>query len=323
MIYIDMEGFTDPHEFIIELLNHGKPTLLRKAKNLFYSARDTTDSVQILDMIKIDLRESNHDWKEKGMEIFSELAKEHPKPIVVIDELPVYLLNMKEKHQDGGLTISAFLHWLRRIRQELEIRFIVCGSIGIDAIIDKYGLENSINDLSRLSLPPFDDKIAKGMIMTLLDRYGIAYTDELIEKIMRHIGLQVPFFIQLMLREITIRTNFGKEKLTDKIIHDSYRCGLLGSEGRKDFKWYFKRLEAEFGSDHEIVKEILEHLARVSNATEDEIELIYNKHRRDRQKFVKLLDTLETGFYIARGGGRLTFHNKVLRDLWLLECRSH
>ena len=321
-IYIDMEGSAKPHEFIMELLNQVNPTLLQKAKNLFQSARDATNAVQILNMIEIRLREPNDDWKKKGKEIFRELKKDNSKSIVIIDELPTYLFKMQEKYQDDGSTISAFLHWLRNIRQDLQIRFIVCGSIGIDSIVDRYGLENSVNDLSRLSLPPFDDKTAKGMITTLLNKYNIVHTNDLIEEIMAQIGLQVPFFIQLMLKEIRHRTNFGQEKLTSEIITNSYRHGLLGIEGKKDFEWNFKRLKTEFkGKDYQITTEILKRLTQVSSATEAELEEIYNKikQKENKPEFRKILDILETGFYIARNGDNLAFHNKVLRDLWIQE----
>ena len=318
--YIDMEGFADPSEFIIELLSHVNPTLLQKVKNLFHSARDATDAFEILDVIGIRLREPNNNWKKKGTEIFRELQKNNSKSIIIIDELPIYLLNMQEKYHDNGSTISTFLHWLRSIRQDLQIRFIVCGSVGIDSIVDRYGLENSVNDLSRLSLLPFDDETAKGMITTLLDKYGIAHIDDLIKEIMAQIGLQVPFFIQLMLKEILDRTDFGKEKLTSEIISNSYRHGLLGTEGKKDFEWYFKRLKTEFeGKDYLIALEILKRLTQVSSATEAELEDLHNKIKRkeNRSEFRRILDILEAGFYIAKDGNGLVFHNKVLHDLWI------
>ena len=322
VIYIDMEGFSDPYEFVVELLSHANPTLLQKARNLFRSARDATDEFQLLDLARIKLREPDGSWKKDGTEIFRELKKGNPKSIVIIDELPTYLLKMQEKYGDDGSTISMFLHWLRRIRQDLQIRFIVCGSVGIDTIVDKYGLETAVNDFAKLQLPPFDDRTAKGMITTLLDKYGIGYTDDLIKEIMASIGLQVPFFIQLMLKEILDRTDFGSKGLTSEIISDSYRQGLLGTEGKKDFAWYFKRLRTEFqGKDYQSVLEILRLLARVPSAPEAELEEIHSriKHGDDRIGFRRILDTLETGFYIMRSDAGVTFHNKVLRDLWIQE----
>ena len=232
-----MEGFTDPSEFITELLSHIDSTALQKIKHLFTNAKNEIEELQILNIIRMKLK-SAHSWKNDGTKIFHELKKNRSKIIVIIDELPIYLLRMEEKYQDNGTTISTFLHWLRSIRQDLQIRFIVCGSIGINSIIDKYGLENSVNDLSRLSLLPFDDETAKGMITTLLDKYNIEYTEDLIREIMDQIGLQVPFFIQSILREIRDRTNYGDKKLTSEIIADSYRKGpywvLKGKKILKD-----------------------------------------------------------------------------------------
>ena len=194
VIYIDMEGSSDPYEFVVELLEHANIPLSHKMRNLFRSARGATDEFQ-LGFAGIKLRGSNNNWKKNGTEIFREMKKNNPKSIVIIDELTTYLLNMQKKYRDDGSTISTFLHWLRGIRQDLQIRFIVCGSVGIDSTVHKYGLKNAVNDFAKLSLPPFNDTTAKGMITTLLDKYGIGYTDGLIKKIMESIGLQVPFFI--------------------------------------------------------------------------------------------------------------------------------
>ena len=322
VIYIDMEGFSDPYEFVVELLSHANPTLLQRTRNLFRSARDATDEFQLLDFVRVKLREPDDSWKKDGTEIFRELKKGNPKSIVIIDELPTYLLKMQEKYGDNGSTTSTFLHWLRGIRQDLQIRFIVCGSVGIDAIVDKYGLETAVNDFAKLQLLPFDDTTAKDMITILLDKYNIDHTDDLIKEIMESIGLQVPFFIQLMLKEIRDRTGFGSKDLTSEIISDSYRQGLLGAEGKKDFVWYFKRLRTEFqGKDYQTALEILRLLAQVPSAPESELEAIHSRIQRrdDRPGFRRILDALETGFYITRSDVGITFHNKVLRDLWILE----
>ena len=322
VIYVDMEGSSDSYEFVVELSKRVSTTPLQKTRNLFRSARDATDELHLPGLVGVKLREPDVSWKEDGTKIFCELKKSNPKSIVVIDELPTYLLMVQNKYGDSGSTISTFLHWLRRIRQDLQIRFVVCGSIGIDTIVDKYRLENSVNDFARLQLLPFDDETAKGMITTLLDRYGIGHTDDLIKEIMESIGLQVPFFIQLMLKEIRDRTDSERKDLTSEIIFDSYWKGLLGAEGKKDFAWYFERLTTEFrGKDHRAALEILHLLARVPGAPEAELAEIHSEitQRDDESGFRRILHVLETGFYITRNDAGITFHNKVLRDLWIQE----
>ena len=322
VIYIDMEGSADPYEFIIEILNHSESTPLQKIKRFFHSARDSTNNFQILDAIKIELQKPNSDLKKEGTKIFHELIESNSRLIIVIDELPLYLLKMQEKYQDGGSTISTFLHWLRKMRQDLQIRFIVCGSIGIHALVDRYGLENSVNDLAKVSLPPFDDETAKGMIAAVLNKHNIRHTEDIVNEIMNQIGLQVPFFIQLMLKEARDRTNFGKEELTSEIVTESYRKGLLGTEGKGDFEWYFKRLKGEFrGKNYSVALGILELLTKVPGASESELEDIYKriKRRENRPEFRQILRILESGYYIRQNKGVILFHNKILRDLWIQE----
>ena len=322
VIYTDLEDLHDPYEFLAALLSHINLTPLQKTRNLLRNARDATDEFQLLDLVRVNLRKPDGNWKKDGTEIFRELKKSNPRSIVILDNLPIYLLNLQETYGDDSSTISTFMRWLRKIRQDLQIRFIICGSVGIDTIVDKYGLDTTVNDLAKLPLRPFEDTTAKGMITTLLDRYGINHTDDLIKEIMESIGLQVPFFIQLMLKEIREKTNRGRKDLTSKIISDSYTQGLLGTEGKKDFAGYSKRLKIEFqGKNYQTALEILHLLARVPSAPEAELGEIHSRITRgdDKPGFRRILDTLETGFYIARNDAGITFHNKVLRDLWIRE----
>ena len=320
--YIDMEGFEHPYEFITELLDHVESNILQNLKNIFRDVRNNTESVNFVNTFAIALRTPDRDWKKEGIKVFQELIKNNPQQIVIIDELPIYLRKIQDKYQDDGRTISAFLYWLRKIRHDLQIRFIVCGSIGIHTLVDKYDLGSSINDLTKVHLQPFDSETAKGMITEVLNNYHISHTEDLVNQIIDEIGLPVPFFIQLMLSQIRDRTEYGKEKLTSEIIVDSYNQGLLGVEGKRDFEWYFKQLKKEFeGKNFSIASEILKHLTEVSSATEAELENIYKKIKRQENKpeFKQILSSLKSGYYIEINEDGITFHNKVLRDLWIQE----
>ena len=90
--------------------------------------------------------------------------------------------------------------------------------------------------------------------------------------------------------------------------------------GRRDFDWYFKRLATEFiEKDYKIVLEVLNRLTQVSSVNINELEEIYSKikEKRNRHDFNKILQTLEEGFYITKNKNMISFHNKVLRDLWI------
>lgn len=323
VMYVDMEGFSDPAEFIVELLRHTQPALLQKTRRLFFSAAEAVEDIHVLDTIGMKLRKPETSWKKKGTEVFSEIHKENPHTIIIVDELPTYLLNLDKKSGHDGTTMSMFLHWLRGVRQDMQIRFIFCGSVGLDTVIDKHDLSISVNDIKRISLEPFKPDTAKNMIRELLKGNNIVYTEPLIDVMMECIGLPVPFFLQLLLKEICNQTDFGKIPLSEEIIRSAYTRGLLGTEGRRDFQWYFDRLRKEFdGKDYQIVLKILQHLTKVEQASDRDLEEIYSRImcRDNRAEFVKILRKLETGFYIRNtDGDKIVFHHKVLRDLWIMD----
>ncbi len=322
VLYMDMEGFSDPVDFITELLKRTSPALIEKTRRIFSSVSETVEELYVPDMVGIKLGKATTSWQEKGTKVFSEIKKENPNTIIVVDELPTYLLNIDEKSGRDGITMSVFLHWLRGIRQDMQIRFIFCGSIGLDTVIDRHDLSTSVNDIRRISLEPFEHDTAKDMVSEILGENNIVYDELLIDEILVCMGIPVPFFLQLMLREIQNQTDFGKIPLSVEIIRGAYTKGLLGTEGRRDFQWYFDRLKKEFdGKDHQAALEILRHLTSVEHASARDLEAIHSRImlRDDREAFVGILRKLVTGFYIRHADDKIMFHNKVLRDLWMMD----
>ena len=319
VIYTDVEGIETPEDFVLNLIEKGKKRTWDKIKHLFASARNATEELSFSEL-RIKLRENlENDWQSKGKKFFEALNEEKIKTIVVLDELPIFLLNL-ENNKNHDYSIKIFLQWLRDIRQTYGIRFIFCGSIGIETILMKHNLGNAINDLERIKVPPFDTVTATKMIKELLVRYNINHNEDHISKILELIDVHVPYFIQLLLKEILSKTNHGEIPLTDEIISNSYDVGLLGTEGRQNFNWYFDRLSYEFeGKQYEAVLKMLDSLARQKTLSLVELEnIFYDKiGRDDRPVFLNVIEKLELGFYIQDDSGMYSFHIAVLRDLWL------
>ena len=57
--------------------------------------------------------------------------------------MPTMILRMT----DDVKMARTFLYWFRHVRNSYGIRMAVCGSIGIDAVVRKCKITESINDL--------------------------------------------------------------------------------------------------------------------------------------------------------------------------------
>ena len=235
----------------------------------------------------------------------------------MLDELPMFLLALERKNLDVG----EFMAWLREVRQEHGVRFILCGSIGIDGVLDRCGLGNSINDLQRIAVRPFDVETALDMVEKILDEYGIARSDNQAKTIVDSIGAGVPYFLQLLLHRIIDKIDYGRTELTGDMIEKTYTKLVWSDEGRRYFAWYRDSLVAEFPSEsrRRAVESMLDSVA-AGRCAEQDLKMAFRNEAQDGEhaEFNRIFNRLKDGFYIA-GGPSYEFTTKILRDWWALE----
>ena len=240
MVYMDMEGVGSADEFVLKLAGKIDRPYRQRILERLAGAGKSVEEIGVYGFTA-RLRESSWSWQEKGRKLLEAIKDQ----IIVLDELPMFLLTLERKNLD----IGGFMAWLREIRQEHGVRFILCGSVGIDGVLDRHGLGNSINDLERITVRPFDAETALSMVEKILDGYGIAHSDNQAKDIVDRIGAGVPYFLQLVLRQIINETDYGRMELTGDTAEKAYEEAVWGKEGRKYFVWYRDRLGAEFPSD--------------------------------------------------------------------------
>jgi uncharacterized protein len=321
VIYADMEGYSSPEDFIIDFVKHLERSAWGRVKGLFSSLKDETSELSIFQVTLKLKQELQNNWQQKGTKIFAEFKNDEKEVIIALDELPLFLLKIDDQNGNDGKAITYFLQWLRDLRQTLKLRFIYCGSIGIDTILTKYKLTGLMNDVETIEVPPFSNEVAKELIKKLFEKYNQKYSDEHIEKILFEIGTPVPFFIQVLVKAILSKTKYGKIELTDEIIRTSYQENMLGVTGQKDFRWYWDRLKIEFEpKDYEVAIKILDTLALQKNITNDEIKYIYKTtlEKDDNPAIIQILIKLQLGFYINNvNDSEYVFTTKVLKDQWV------
>lgn len=315
VVYMDVEGVENPEDFVFKLA--GK-TSRPYRQQIIERLTGVCESVEELEMynFKVRLRENKSSWQETGNRLFEALTD---KTIVVLDELPEFLLTLERTGQD----MRGFMAWLREIRQTYGTRFILCGSVSIDGVLDRHTLGNSINDLERITVPPFDLDTALCMIELVLDDYKIVHASNHAEMIVSKIGVAVPYFVQLVLRQILEETDYGRMELTDDMITRAYRDVILGDKGSKYFRWYLDRLKIEFPhkAQRSAAKRILDHVAIKEPSLEQDLKVAFrNEPGSDPSKFNEVIKTLKDGFYI-QGGSSCTFTTKAFRDWWARERR--
>ena len=314
IVYMEVEGVNSLDDFVVELACAlPKPARRALLKRLGEKIKENVEEFEA-GHLRVKLREGpKEDWKSRGSELFSMLRDSQKESIIVIDEMPSFLLNLEAQSRHMGM----FLRWLRQIRQTHGTRFILCGSIGIDNILRRHVLSSTINDLERITVSPFQIDAASRMAERLLGENDIKHEPAHVRRILGKIGVPTPpYFLQAMLHEV-VKMASESGKTSESIVDKAYQS-MLSEGGRKYFDRYYERLGTEFPPDRlPAVKSMLDHLSQHEPCTKSEISRVFFNAlgKRDDEAFIEAVRILEDGFYVTRDRG-YSFRVKVLRDWW-------
>lgn len=329
VFYLDAGWIARPEDFIAEIAW----TILREKKlhrllnKLKKSLGDLTDRIEEIgpDEFKISLRERIAPrWQETGRELIEQLKGLEAKTIFIVDELPLMLINIHNTTKAAHELLS----WLRNVRQNpdlhAKVRWVIGGSIGVEHVLRRIGAgTKEINDLERVHVREFSDSSARKFIKVLLHSAGVKKVPRTIpDKILETIGVPIPFFIQILVREsLNEMEHQGKHTLTEEIIAQAYENRLLTAYNRTYFEHYYERLKDYYSSEMaDVAQTLLTEIARRGSLIKQELWTQFQNQmqgRGDEATFSYLLSDLENDFYLVREQQTFRFATKVLRDWWL------
>jgi len=329
-LYLDVEWISEPSDFVTEIIYRlseakGKDFfdwVKGLPKGFLDSLKTYVDSFEVHGF-RLKLRDELRDeWKEKGREILKMMKVFNQEIILLIDELPLMLYNMKNKKVKED-EIRDFLFWLRHLRIEGGIRVVVGGSIGIDHILKDVEAVASINDLERVFVGPFSREDAEQFIRAVFKNENIEMENDCLRKILEIIGEPIPYFIQILISALIDELRFSKQiKLTPETVEKVYMKRVLGVECRPYFEHYFQRLSIYYTpSEADTAKRLLKDLALKGEMSKKELFGLHSgiTKKNDYELFNYLMNDLENDFYIKydEAKGVYKFSTRVLRDLWL------
>jgi len=169
-------------------------------------------------------------------------------PVVCVDELPIFVLSLL-KNDKGGERAASFLNWFRNARQanSKSVRWVVAGSIGLDTIVARLNISDTINDFSILPISAFDDATAHGLLERLGESYGIVLHETARQHLIARVGWPIPYYLQLMfstIKDTLPADQFGVE------VEDIDRTfdALLTPAYKAHFDYWHQRLAQELDS---------------------------------------------------------------------------
>lgn len=262
-------------------------------------------------------------WARHGRELLRECARQDQPVLIVLDELPIFLLALM---RDGGTPrVDDFLSWLRHALQTMDTApvLVVSGSIGLKPLVDRLGLSDRVNYLHALRVPPWDRRTTIACIArlaeTLAEKHGVVLDQGVGEAMYDRLGLGIPHHVQSFFVHMRDDARMrGVNRLATGDVERVYHEVLLGPDGQNDLKHYESRLRDHLGEDeHEIAMEILTEAAtqgRFSAAARQALESRLNG--TGPTLTASVLDVLEHDGYLSPTADGHVFASHLVEDWW-------
>lgn len=328
--YFSVADTPDETRFVEQLL--GAVAALDAGKQVFQSLRRSAAGKLLKRVKRVDvagfgfeLDPNEVDWSTLGDALTGALDRQQVRWLFLVDELPMFVLRLL-RDDDSASRARRFLEWFRALRQRSEesgrVRWLLAGSIGLDAVTARLNLGDTINDLRICHLGPFTRVSGEGLLRELAETHDLPLSDEVRAHAIRRIGWLIPYHLQLLFAELRTLCRNRDAEPTVATVDEAYEI-LLAPSHKGYFDYWRQRLHEELGKpDAGFALTLLSAIARdKTGATRDTLRQVLQAHvseaiERD-EKLRYLLDVLEGDGYLVEDEGRFTFRSPLVREFWL------
>lgn len=319
-IFLITESVNSENEFFRKMVNKILKTgnVTKAQKMLVFLERYKPNIRKVgLDGVEFGNQEE-HDYFEILKRILASTFPDNKKLIIMIDEFPETLENIIES--EGEAAGRHFLQRNRELRQDREfinnVQFIYTGSIGLENIVAKLNAIKTINDLSRLKIPPLTNTEAKLMITLLLKNTSITLPEPLIENILLKIEWLIPFYIQLVIQGLV---NINREQVIDITPEDTITLSFKEMlEQRQHFEHWHVRLRVSFkGKEYSFARELLNIISEDNTIDSNRIFDLAVKHELEESSRELINSLVYDGYINNNEDNRIyRFNSPILRMWW-------
>ncbi len=333
-LYMDVEQLGEPADFVLALARHlaetpetadallASPIATRLDLEEIARSRSPVERAERLEGSLDRLRpELATRWSSVGEDLIRAVSHRRPALVIGVDELPFMLDRMaRHQHQEAARTL---LNWLRALRADTGLRnvhWIFGGSIGMDALAKRLGLEATLNDLKRIYIGPMRSKEA-GQLITQWERTSKMRLGPDLRRIVLGVMREpVPFFLNMFLGFLHDERRKIRRRLSRDDVQRVYVREMLGAHMSVHLEPYVTRLEQYFPPEKSAAaRAVLAALAVRGELTEVEMRAIAAAHVQSGldRAFADLLASLSGDYYITQGeANRYHFTVHLLRDWW-------
>ena len=324
-----IENFYEQHpDFLRDLAGKSWEVL----KGLAWSATGKVKEIET-GGVKIVLRENDPDWKANwkthAEELLNRIRKSKKPVLIIVDELPDMLLNMKiDQPQDA----RDFMAWFRKQRetpppQQDNIRWLVGGSINLAGTLDDLGGIDLINNLSTEKLPILTPEQVREFVAKMLSGKGIKFHPDVPSLVEQKLGRPIPLFLQMATQELYRAGKQSKEEITATRVEKVFLSLITGIGAQDKLQHYHSRIQKYYPEPRaSLAHKILNSLSKsrtngltrnaLKTICEQEIGTQSHSFQRDLL-FNKIMHDLMNDFYIGEiKKDRFDFESGLMKAWW-------
>jgi uncharacterized protein len=265
----------------------------------------------------------NMDWRLFADHLVAQLEEttDGKTWMFLVDEITIFTKALLDGPA-GVTAASDFLYKLRQLcREHPKVRWLFTGSIGLDTIARRHGIEGSLVDLEIFSLEPFSPQTAKDFLQHIGEKNGVTMTDAAVGTICERLGWLSPYYLE-KIGEAASEASHGKEVEVEAA--HSAADSLLGLAQRTYWSTWREHLDKNFPEPERTrLFTILAEISRgADGASIDTLLLTLNRAAGEPLPEGSLrgyLDTLEADGYVTANAerSRFRFQMNLLREWWV------
>jgi hypothetical protein len=274
------------------------------------------ERIKSLSLKEVSLEFEAQAWQDIGDEFLHMLQASKQRYLVMLDELPIFVLNLLRGY--GRERVRLFLNWFRHVRLDRQarvaVRWLICGSIGLDTVTQRERLGDTINDLAISRLDAFSRAHASALLSELAHSYEIELRAEVNEHMLDKVGWLIPYYLQLLFSAVR---DLGVATPDVETVERAY-AGLLANHHKGYFDPWYQRLRDELGPvDEAHALALLEAAAKDSKGAPTSVLHECLRSRGASHELTRyLLDVLVNDGYLVVVEERWSFRSPLLRDYW-------
>jgi uncharacterized protein len=325
-VLINAEKCSNPTELIQGIAKElSTPDLKNRAGKILKSGASMIKGLK-LGIFGVDFNQAAEtDWGQAAGALLQALIEEQNPVLIMIDEFSVFVNSLARR---SPAEAEKMLRWFREWRQRLvdtKVRFLLTGSIGIDTVLRRLNLGDTVNDCRPIEMSPPTSDVAREFLLARAKENDIPVTDETVSEVLRLIDPHWYYPLQIFLVEIqTWARRNGREPALDDL-RGIYEDELV-RKGNENLKHMWDKLSEIFDPlDARFAEALLKDLSKNSiGFSRDEMQRIHLRESPTddpgkRADFSFVLNVLRHDGYLiqdTRGEQRTRFASNLLRDYW-------